>query len=89
MSQQELTATVAELQELRRMKEELDALIEGAQDRVKAYMGETVELIAGAFKVTWRPVTSARLDTKALTAAMPDVAERFTKTSTTRRFTVA
>lgn len=35
------------------------------------------------------PVISRRLDTKALTAALPDVAERFTKTSTTRRFTVA
>lgn len=88
MSQQELTTTIAELQELRRMQEELDALVEDAQDRIKAHMGEAEELIAGAFKVTWKPVTSRRLDAKALTAALPDVAERFTKTSTTRRFTV-
>ncbi|MEA4898940.1 hypothetical protein ACH6CV_08290 [Bacillota bacterium Meth-B3] len=61
MSQQELTATVAELQELHRMKEELDALIEGAQDRVKAHMGEAEELIAGAFKVTGCPSSAAAL----------------------------
>ncbi|MEA4899841.1 MAG: hypothetical protein VB115_16585 [Christensenellaceae bacterium] len=89
MSQQELTATVVELQELRRMQEELDALVEDAQDRIKAHMGETEELTAGAFKVTWKPVTSNRLDTTALKKALPEIAERFTKTTTARRFTVA
>ena len=40
-------------------------------------------------KVTWKPVTSSRLDAAALRKALPDVAERFTRTTTTRRFTVA
>ncbi len=89
MSQQEIVATVTELQELRRMQEELQTAIEAAQDRIKAFMGEREELMAGAFKVTWKPVTSARLDTAALKKALPEVAERFTKITTVRRFCVA
>ena len=89
MSQQEITATVTELQELRRMQEELEALVEAAQDKIKAHMGDTEELTAWAFKVTWKPVTSTRLDTTALKKALPEIAERFTKTTTARRFLVA
>ena len=89
MSQHEIVATVTELQELRRMQEELEAEITALQDKIKAHMGEAEELTAGAYKVTWKPVTSARLDTTALKKALPDVAERFTKTTTARRFMVA
>lgn len=89
MSQVEIIATVTELQELRRMQEELEAAIEAAQDKIKGFMGNNEELTAGAFKVTWKAITSVRLDTTALKKALPDVVERFTKTTTTRRFQVA
>ncbi len=89
MSQQEIIATVTELQELRRMQEELNTEIETLQDRIKAYMGEAEEMTVGAFKVVWKPVTTTRLDTAALKKIMPEIAERFIKTTTTRRFTVA
>ena len=52
-------------------------------------MGEQEELFAGEYKITWKHVTSARLDGKALKAALPEVAERFTRSTTTRRFSVA
>ena len=89
MSQVEIVATVTELQELRRMQEELEAAIEAAQGKIKAVMGDCEELTAGAFKVTWKAITSTRLDTTALKKALPDVVERFSKTTTTRRFQVA
>lgn len=38
MSTQEIAASVAELQELRRMQEELNAEIDALQDRIKAHM---------------------------------------------------
>lgn len=90
MSQKEIAATVAELQELRRMQEELEAEITSAQDKIKAHMTASGvdSLTAGAFKVTWKEVTSTRLDTTALKEILPDVAARFTKTATVRRFTV-
>lgn len=52
-------------------------------------MGDSEELRAGEYRITWKPLQSARLDTAALRKALPDVAERFTRTTTTRRFCVA
>ena len=90
MAQQEITATVSELQELRRMQEELEAEIASTQDKIKAHMTASGldSLTAGAFKVTWKSVTTARLDATALRKTLPEVAARFTKTATVRRFTV-
>ena len=52
-------------------------------------MGPSEELRAGEYKVTWKAVTSSRLDTTALKKALPDVASRFMKSITSRRFCVA
>lgn len=82
---------VKELRELKRLAEELQAEIEGLQDAIKAEMtAQYVDTLTGAdWKVTWKPVTSTRLDTAALKKALPDVAQRFTKATTARRFCVA
>ena len=40
-------------------------------------------------ETTWKHVTSTRMDTAAIKAALPEVAARFTRTTTTRRFCVA
>ena len=89
MSNSEIVAKVTELQELRRMQEELSATIESIQDELKATMGDSETLRAGPYKITYKPVTTTRLDTAALRKALPDVVERFTKTTTSRRFLVA
>ena len=89
MSEHELTAKIKELREMQRLAEEAQAIAESLKDEIKAIMGDTEELKAGEYKVTWKPVKSSRLDTAALKKAMPDLVERFTKTTTTRRFTVA
>ena len=62
---------------------------EGIRDAIKAHMGDTQELRAGEYKITYRPVTSSRLDAAALRKALPDVAQAFTRQTTTRRFCVA
>lgn len=91
MSMSELEAKVAELRELRRMAEELAGEITAAEDVLKAYMEDkgTEELCGPSFRITWKPVTSSRLDSKALKAAAPSIWEQFTKKTTTRRFVVA
>lgn len=49
-----------------------------------------VETLSGHdWKISWKPVTSSRLDSKALKAALPEVAARFSKETTTRRFVLA
>ena len=88
MSNSEIITTLSELQELRRMQEELTAEIEALQDKIKNHMGDQELLLAGPYKVTWKPVTTTRIDTTALKKALPDIAERFSKTTTTRRFTI-
>ena len=89
MSMIEMERKAHELKELKRMQEELTDEITALEDVLKAAMGDSEQMIAGAYKLTWRPVTASRLDTAAFKAALPDVAARFTKTTTTRRFLVA
>lgn len=67
---------------------ELCAEIDTLEDLVKAEMGQHEQITVGAFKITWRPVTSSRIDTAALRKVLPDIAARFMKTTTCRRFQV-
>ena len=84
----EIVRKVQELMELRRLAEELQTEIEALQDAVKDFMGSEESMIAGAFKVSYKSVTSSRLDSAALKRELPDVAARYTRQSTVRRFTV-
>ena len=88
MSNPNMESKVKELMELRRMKEELEAEIAAAEDEIKAVMGSEETLLAGAFKVDWKTVITSRIDTAALKKVMPEIAERFMKHTTTRRFCV-
>ena len=80
---------VKELQELKRLREELDAEMTALEDEIKASMGDAEQITAGAFKITWKTVASSRLDTTALKKALPEIAAQFMKQTTTRRFVVA
>lgn len=82
---------VKELRELRRTQEELAAEIEQIQDELKAHMDANgMDTLFGFdWRITWKPVTSRRLDTTALRKEMPELAERFTKSTTCRRFVLA
>ena len=88
MSNPNLTPKITELMELKRMRDELDAEIQAAEDEIKAAMGDDDTLLAGPFKVIWKTVTSSRLDSSALKKALPEIAARFMKQSTTRRFSI-
>ena len=89
MSNHEITSKIRELRELQALIEEAQAEAEAIKDTLKAHMGDSEELRAGEYKITWKPVTAARLDSRALKAALPEVAARFTTQTTTRRFVVA
>lgn len=91
MSMNELERKVSELRELRRMADELAGEIAALEDDLKAHMTATGadELHGPSFKITWKTVTSSRLDGKALKAAVPELWERFTKTTTSRRFVLS
>ena len=88
MSNPNMESKVKELMELKRMKEEIEAEIAAAEDEIKSVMGDEETLLAGAFKVDWKTVITSRIDTAALKKVMPEIAERFMKHTTTRRFCV-
>ena len=91
MTKNELNETVKTIRELKRMQEELVAEIQANEDKIKAEMEATqiFTMTGDDYKVTWNEVTSTRLDTTALKKALPEVAEKFSKTSTIRRFCIA
>ena len=91
MSATEINAKMKELRELRRMADELAAEIEAVQDNLKSRMdAQGVDILSGSdWKVTWKPVTSARLDSSALKKELPEIAVRFMKQATARRFVLA
>lgn len=89
MSIHEMESKIRELRQLQALIEEAQAEAEAIKDEIKAVMGDSESITAGEYKITWKPVATARIDTTALKKALPDVAERFTKTTTSRRFVVA
>ena len=89
MSINEIEAKARELRQLQALIEEAQAEAEAIKDALKAAMGDSESIQAGEYKITWKAVTSSRIDTTALKKALPDVADRFTRETTTRRFCVA
>ena len=73
MSISELDMKVKELRELKRMADELAGEIEALQDGIKAHMTEqdTDTLTGTDWKITWKAVTSNRMDTTALKKELP------------------
>ena len=89
MSIKELEAKAHELKELQRMAEELDEEITAAKYAIKAALGECEEVTAGAYRITNKAVTTTRIDSAALKHDLPELASKYSKTSTMRRLVIA
>ncbi|MBQ8248513.1 MAG: hypothetical protein IJY93_01340 [Clostridia bacterium] len=77
--------------ELSRLIEEATAEVEALKDEIKAHMTavETEELTAGVFKVRYTTVKSSRFDTAAFRKTHADLYEQYSRTTETRRFSIA
>ena len=89
MSISEMEVKARELRQLQALIEEAQAEAEAIKDAIKAAMGDSESVQAGEYRITWKAVTSSRIDTSALRKALPDVAVRFTKETVTRRFVIS
>ena len=89
MSINEMEVKARELRQLQALIEVAQAEAEAIKDAIKAAMGDSESVQAGEYRITWKAVTSSRIDTSALRKALPDVAERFTKETVTRRFVIS
>ena len=91
MTNQTIEAKAKEIKELLRMKEELETEIASLQDELKAELTErsTDELIAGEYKIRYKEVSSNRFDTTSFKATHKELYEQYTKTTVSRRFSIA
>lgn len=80
MSANEMTAKVRELKELKAMADEIKAEMTARN---------TEEMTVDIFKIRWAHVTSSRFDSASFKKAMPELYGQFTKTSESRRFSIA
>ena len=86
-----IDSIMKDLAEYIRMQEEAAAMVESLKDQLKERMTAAgVESLAGSeHKATYKAVISSRIDTTALKKDLPEIAARYTKTTTARRFTFA
>ena len=73
------------------MIEEMEALKNAIADELKTAMTDAGQekMIIGEYKMSYTAYESCRLDTTALKKELPEIAARYTKTTSARRFQVA
>lgn len=91
MSINELDTRVDKIRSLKRLIEDAEAEITSIEDELKARMTEldTDELRGGTCKVTWKQTSTTRIDSRTLKKELPDIAAKYSSTSTYRRFLIA
>ncbi len=91
MSTIEITAKIEALRDLESLIEEAKAEAETIRDEIKAEMQnrDTEELSAGQYIVRWTSVLSNRFDSTSFKKVMPEVYKAYTKTVSSRRFTIS
>ena len=91
MTRKELNAKANELKELKVMAEELAVQIEALEDEIKADMVATDSdtLLLDSVKITWKPYTISRFDSKAFKLTHGELYNQYCKTVETKRFLVA
>lgn len=85
--EERISELLALRQEMARLQRRADELSEAIKLGMSTAGVEEVR--AAGVRITWKNVTTSRLDTGALKKAMPELVERFTKKTTTTRFTIS
>lgn len=80
MTKKELEKKVSDLQELKRMRDELEGEISAAEDEIKEYLkSENLdEVITGPFKITYKIINGTRFDSSNFKKDHPDLSEKYT-----------
>ena len=84
-----INAIMQELAQYTRMAEEIAATVDSLKDTLKKYMDENgLDSIAGnEHKASYKAVTSSRIDTATLKRDFPEIAAKYTRTTSSKRFT--
>ena len=90
MTEWELNETIRALRRFKRAADEARQQAAALEDAVKAEMEArgVEQLTTPDYRVTWKAVTSSRLDAKALKAERPEIYDRYAVSAESRRFVV-
>lgn len=90
MQLQQLEAIIKNLKQLQREQERLESELAACKKQVTQELNDrgVEELTVGSYKVRWTTVKTTHLDSKALKVALPELAQRFTVESSTKRLTI-
>lgn len=77
-----------EYRENKRLIEELEAMNDSIKADILLIMGDAETMTEGAAKVTFKTVTSSRLDSSAIKKELPEVFQQYSKETSYKRFTV-
>ena len=91
MSTIEISAKIAELQELEVLIEEAKAEADSIRDEIKAEMlnRNTEEMEVGTHTIRYTSILSNRFDSTAFKKAMPELYKAYTRQTSSRRFTIS
>ena len=91
MTEDMLNDKIKPLRQITRAEEKLQLSYCAIESEIKAEMEvrDVEQLTTKDHTVTWKKVTSVRLDAKALKAERPEIYTRYAVTSETRRFLVS
>lgn len=91
MSTNEMEKKIAALKEWEELLEEAKAQVESLKDEIKAEMlsRNTEEMTAGRYICRWTSVLSNRFDTTTFKKEHAEMYKRYTKQTSSRRFSIA
>ena len=83
-----INVIMAELAQYTRIQEEASAMVEALKDQIKEHMTAAgLDTLTGSeHKAIYKTVTSSRIDTTTFKRNDPDIAEKYTKTTESKRF---
>lgn len=79
---------IQELEEAKDSKKQIDELVKMYENRLKQKLGDVETGKASTHLVTWKSVSSSRVDSKLLKSEYPDIYEAVVKSSASRRFII-
>lgn len=85
------TDALALIEQYEQAKEQaayFDEVKKEAENKLKALLGENEIGLLSDRTVSWKPYSSTRIDSKRLKEEMPEIYERYAKTSNSRRFLI-
>lgn len=89
MTIQEMIKRIQDLKSFEALRDQVDTEIDALKDEIKAEMGDQEEAYYGDYRVTYKTVTSSRIDSKALKEALGDqIVQKYSKDSSYRKLLI-